>query len=157
MKVIKNILLIFLLVFVVAQFFRPEKNLGAYSSIDFFLEETSPSDEVKTILKESCYDCHSDYTKYPWYSNITPVNFWLANHIKAGKKHFNVSNWEGNSLDRKDHKIEELIEEVEEKKMPLTSYTLTHSQAKLSDKQIKSIIDWAKLVRIKYALLPKAE
>jgi hypothetical protein len=81
----------------------------------------------------------------------------LANHVKDGKKHFNFSNWEGNSVERKDHKFEELIEMVEHKEMPLESYTWTHSEAKLTDTQIKSVINWAKLVRTKYALMPKAE
>jgi hypothetical protein len=157
MKIIKKILLFLLVLVVIAQFFGPEKNQGELASIDAFLEETNPPEDVKLILKETCYDCHSDFTRYPWYNNITPVNYWLAGHVKDGKKHFNVSNWEGSSVKRKDHKFEELIEMVEEKEMPLDSYTWTHSEAKLSDAQIKSVIDWAKQVRIKYALLPKPE
>ncbi|MDP5158161.1 MAG: heme-binding domain-containing protein [Flaviramulus sp.] len=157
MKLIKKILLALLLVFVVAQFFGPEKNLGNLSSIEPFLAETNPPEDVKLILKETCYDCHSDVTRYPWYNNITPVNYWLNDHVKDGKKHFNMSNWEGSSVKRKDHKFEELIEMVEEKEMPLESYTWTHSEAKLSDNQIKSVVDWAKNVRMMYALEPKPE
>ncbi|MCF7561400.1 heme-binding domain-containing protein [Sabulilitoribacter multivorans] len=157
MKIIKKILLLLLIAFVIAQFFGPEKNQGDLASINAFLEETNPPEDVKLILKETCYDCHSDFTRYPWYNNITPVNFWLADHIKHGKKHFNVSNWEGNSVKRKDHKFEELIEMVENKDMPLKSYTWTHSDAKLTDEQIKSVVDWAKQVRTKYALMPKPE
>ena len=50
------------------------------------MTETKPPEDVKTILKETCFDCHSDVTRYPWYNNITPVNYWLAAHIKNGKK-----------------------------------------------------------------------
>lgn len=157
MKIIKKIFLLLLITFVVAQFFGPEKNEGDLASIEAFLNETNPPEDVKLILKETCYDCHSDVTRYPWYNNITPVNYWLADHIKHGKKHFNVSNWDGNSVKRKDHKFEELIEMVEDKSMPLNSYTWTHSEAKLSDKQIVAVIDWAKQVRFKYSLEPKAE
>lgn len=157
MKTIKKVFLILLVALVAAQFFGPAKNEGKLASIDAFLTETNPPEEVKLILKESCYDCHSDVTRYPWYNNITPVNYWLAEHVKDGKKHFNFSDWVGNSVKRKDHKIEELIEMVEEKEMPLNSYTWTHSEAKLTDAQIKSIVDWAKLVRIKYSLEPKPE
>ena len=74
-----------------------------------------------------------------------------------GKKHFNISKWDDYSIKKKDHKFDELIEMVEEKEMPLKSYTYTHSEAKLSDEQIKSVIDWAKEVRFKYSLEPKAE
>ena len=154
---VKKILYFLIAALLIAQFFGPEKNEGNLTSIDAFYAETNPPADVKHILEVACIDCHSDVTKYPWYNNITPVNYWLAGHVKDGKKHFNISNWEGNSVKRKDHKFEELIEMVEEKEMPLKSYTITHSEAKLTDAQIKLVVDWAKLVRTKYALMPKAE
>lgn len=157
MKIVKNILWLLLVVLIVAQFFGPEKNQGNLASIDAFLKETNPPENVKLILKETCYDCHSDVTRYPWYNNITPVNYWLAEHVNDGKKHFNISNWAGNSVKRKDHKMEELIEMVEEKEMPLKSYTITHSEAKLSEEQIKTMLTWAEQVRLNYALIPKPE
>ncbi|GAA3786990.1 heme-binding domain-containing protein [Corallibacter vietnamensis] len=157
MKVVKKILLGLLLVFLVAQFFRPEKNQGDITSIDEFLADTNPPEHVKVILKESCFDCHSNVTRYPWYSQITPVNYWMADHVNHGKGEFNVANWDGNSVKRKDHKFEELIEEVKNRKMPLESYTWAHANAKLSDKQIKAIVDWAEQVRFKYSLMPKPE
>ncbi len=157
MKTIKKILLALLVLLLIAQFFGPEKNQGEMSSIEPFLAETNPPENVQIILKESCYDCHSNVTRYPWYNNITPVNYWLASHINDGKKHFNVSDWVGNSVKRKDHKMEELVEMVEKKYMPIDSYTLVHSQAKLSDDQIKAVADWAKQVRLKYSLEPKPE
>lgn len=151
MKLLKKILLALLIVFIIAQFFGPEKNEGDYASIDSFLNETKPSPEVAGVLKETCYDCHSSVTRYPWYNRITPVNYWLADHIDHGKKHFDVSKWDEYSIKKKDHKLDELIEMVEAKSMPLPSYTWTHSEAKLSDAQIKAVIDWAKGVRSGYA------
>jgi len=151
MKLIKKILLALLVVFVIAQFFGPDKNEGDLTSIEPFLTETKPSPEVKSILKETCFDCHSDVTRYPWYNNITPVNYWLADHINHGKGHFNVSKWDEYNIKKKDHKLDELIEMVEAKEMPLNSYTWTHSEAKLTDDQIKAIIDWAKELRKGYA------
>lgn len=157
MKIIKKILVLLLIVFVIAQFFGPDKNEGDLASVDAFLTETNPPENIKALLKESCFDCHTSATRYPWYSNITPVNYWMADHVKHGKKHFDMSNWEGNSVKKKDHKLEELIEMVEEKEMPLPSYTWTHTEAKLSDSQIKDIVEWAKQVRFKYSLEPKPE
>ncbi|MFV9550352.1 heme-binding domain-containing protein [Algibacter sp. PT7-4] len=157
MKIIKKVIILLLIVFVIAQCFGPDKNEGHLTSIEAFMAETNPPEDVKVILKEACIDCHSNVTKYPWYSKITPINYWLDDHIKHGKKHFNLSNWDGNSTKRKDHKFEELIEMVEAKEMPLNSYTWMHSEAKLTDKQIKAVIDWAKMVRLKYALEPKPE
>ena len=157
MKIVKKILLGLLIIFVIAQFFGPEKNQGDIASIQPFLEETQPSDSVKMLLKESCYDCHSSFTRYPWYNNITPVNYWLAEHVKDGKKHLDFSKWNDYSVKRKDHKLEELIEMVEEREMPLESYTWTHQEAKLSPEQIEEIVSWAKQARIAYSFEPKPE
>ncbi|REG87369.1 heme-binding domain-containing protein [Winogradskyella sediminis] len=157
MKIIKNILWFLLLAFGIAQFFGPEKNEGDLASVDAFFEDTNPPDDVKTILKNACLDCHSDTTRYPWYSQITPVNYWLANHIKVGKKHFNVSKWNDYDDRRKDHKLDELIEMVERKEMPLESYTWVHSEAKLSEDQIAAINEWASTVRLKYVFLKEAQ
>ena len=146
-KILKYILLLALAALVVMQFIRPEKNLGSYESVAAFETETKPSEEVRAILKESCYDCHSDHTRYPWYAEIAPVSYWLADHVKDGKKHFNVSTWKDYSLKKKDHKMEELIEMVEDKEMPLPSYTWIHRDADLSMEQIEAIVTWAKSVR----------
>jgi len=152
MKVIKKILLILLVLFVIAQFFGPKKNLGEMASMDAFYAETKAPENIKVILKESCNDCHSDVTRYPWYNNITPVNYWLSDHVNDGKKHFNISKWPEYSTKRKDHKLEELVEMVEKKEMPIDSYTWTHTEAKLSDAQIKEVVDWVKRVRYKYGI-----
>ncbi|EPR73574.1 hypothetical protein ADIWIN_1604 [Winogradskyella psychrotolerans RS-3] len=93
MKIIKKIGLLLLIVFVVAQFFGPDKNDGDITSVDTFFTDTNPPEDVKMILKNACLDCHSDSTRYPWYNNITPVNYWLADHVKDGKKHFDMSKW----------------------------------------------------------------
>lgn len=154
-KLLKKLGLSLLIVFVLAQFFGPEKNQGDITSVDAFLAETKPPEEVKIILKSACFDCHSDVTKYPWYNNITPVNYWLNDHVKDGKKHFDVSKWSDYSLKKKDHKMDELIEEVDEKEMPLPSYTWTHGDADLSPEQIESVVKWAKEVRTRYALQMK--
>jgi hypothetical protein len=157
MKITKKIGLLLLAIFIIAQFFGPDKNSGQLQSVAAFETETNPPEDVKRILRENCYDCHSDVTNYPWYNSITPLNYWLNHHIEEGKSHFNVSKWEGLSAKRKDHKFDELIEEVEEGEMPLESYTLVHRDAKLSEAQIKAMINWATLVRVSYGLAPKPE
>lgn len=157
MKLLKKILLTILILLLIAQFFRPEKNDGNLESVNAFLAETNPPENVKAILQESCFDCHTNSSRYPWYNAITPVNYWLADHIKDGKKHLDFSTWDGNSVKRKDHKFEEIIEMVDQKEMPLPSYTYTHSEAKLNEEQIQAVIDWANQVRLGYALIPRPE
>ncbi len=148
MKIVKKILVALLIVFIVMQFFGPEKNQGDMASIDTFISDTSPPTEVHEILKSNCFDCHSDVTKYPWYNNITPVNYWMADHVRHGKGDFNVSEWANYSLKKKDHKMEELIEEVKGRHMPLPSYTWTHGE--LTDEDIKAVVTWADQVRTQY-------
>ncbi|WP_179376367.1 heme-binding domain-containing protein [Winogradskyella wichelsiae] len=157
MKIIKRIGLILLVVLIIAQFFGPQKNVGDTSSLELFYADTHPSENVELILKNACLDCHSDNTRYPWYNNITPVNYWLDEHVKDGVKHLNLSKWDDYSDKKKDHKLDELIEMVEEKEMPLDSYTWIHDEAKLTEAQIEDVTAWAKTVRLKYIFLKDAE
>jgi hypothetical protein len=152
MKIIKKVLWFLLLAFIIAQFFGPEKNDGNIATIDAFMADANPPDNVMYVLKETCFDCHSSFTRYPWYNRITPVNYWLADHIKHAKGHLNFSEWNDYSVKKKDHKLDELIEMVEKKEMPLNSYTWTHSEAKLTDEQISAVIAWAKQLREGYNL-----
>lgn len=148
---IKRFLKLALIALVVIQFIPVEKNEGGYESLDTFLAETKPSDAVAATLKTACYDCHSNQTEYPWYSNLAPASFFLADHVKDGKRHLNFSEWEAYSAKRKDHELDELIEEVEDGEMPLESYTLIHTKAKLNSSQTEALINWAKVARLNYS------
>ena len=94
MKLLKKFFLVLLLILVIMQFFRPEKNNTQGDHTKDFILETNPPMRAKTILEQSCYDCHSNNTVYPWYNNVAPISFWLADHIKDGKKHLNFSEWD---------------------------------------------------------------
>ncbi len=125
------------------QFFRVDKNTAEGEFVAAFIQETNPSDEVMVVLKSACFDCHSNSTNYPWYAEIAPVSYWIDEHIEHGKEELNFSNWAEYSVKRKDHKMEELIEEVKKKHMPLDSYTWIHSDANLTDAQITAVTSWA--------------
>lgn len=148
MKFIKYFFLFVLAALVVIQFIRPEKNSEGYETVALFEADANVSPAMAELFKANCYDCHSAQTQYPWYAEIQPVRFWLEGHVKDGKKHFNVSVWDLYSAKKKDHKLEELIEFVEEGEMPLDSYTWLHSD--LSEEQTKQILDWAAISRLKY-------
>ncbi|MEC3966778.1 heme-binding domain-containing protein [Flagellimonas halotolerans] len=150
MKIVKKIAIVLLVVLVGMQFYRPEKNVAEGDYVAAFETETQPPTAVKQILKTACYDCHSANTKYPWYNNIAPVSYWLADHIEEGKEHLDFSDWANYDAEKKNHKLEELIEEVEEGKMPLKEYTWTHADAKLSEEQINVLVAWAKETRANY-------
>jgi hypothetical protein len=144
----KKILLGVVVVLVVLQFFRPERNLGATEpgpNDVTVLYPTSP--EVKAILAKACYDCHSDHTRYPWYANIQPVGWWLANHVKDGKRHLNFSQFAALKPDRAARKMGQVVKQVTDEDMPLTSYTLIHRDADLTAAETKSLNDWADSVK----------
>ena len=143
MKIGKKIALALLVIFVGMQFYRPEKNISQGDHTAAFLMETNPPKDVKLVLEQTCYDCHSNNTVYPWYNNVAPVSYWLADHVEEGKEHLNFSAWDTYSAKKKDHKLDELIEEVEEGEMPMKIYPITHPDARLSDENREEIKEWA--------------
>ena len=152
MKIIKKIALALLIILIGMQFYRPEKNTDTTDHLAAFLMETNPPEEVRVVLKQACYDCHSNNTIYPWYNNIAPVSYWLADHIDHGKGHLNFSEWAEYSDKKKDHKLEEVVEVTEKQEMPLNEYTWTHEEAKLTDAQREALIEWAEKTRLLYEL-----
>ena len=157
MKVTKKIAIALLVILVGMQFYRPEKNLAEGDYVATFETETRPNAEVKKILETTCYDCHSANTTYPWYNNIAPISYWLDNHVREGKEHLDFSDWGNYSAKKKDHKLEELVEEVEEGEMPLKEYTWTHKEARLTQAQKKALMDWAKKTRSLYQIADQQE
>jgi hypothetical protein len=144
-KIIKNIGLGLLVVLVIIQFFRPERNLSNDTTNDITKKYTVP-DTVQTLLKASCYDCHSNNTVYPWYANIQPVAWWLANHVNEGKDELNFNTFAEYRIGRQYRKLEKIAKEVNDGGMPLSSYTLIHGYAKLDEGQRKLVADWANAI-----------
>jgi len=143
----RKVLLSILAGLILIQFIRPEKNDSGDLSNDYTTVMQVP-DEVKDIIKTSCNDCHSNKTKYPWYSNIAPVSWFLAHHINEGKEHLNFSEWSAYNKDQKDHIIKDLEEYLEEQKMPLKSYLLIHKDAKLTQEQYEIMLTWVNSIKI---------
>ncbi|REE79972.1 heme-binding protein [Lutibacter oceani] len=143
----KKILLGILVVFILIQFIRPEKNDSKDGKNDIATVMIVP-ENVQEIIKTSCADCHSNYTKYPWYSEIAPVSWYLAQHVNEGKEHLNFSEWTAYNSNQKSHIIKDLEEELEEHKMPLNSYLWIHKDAKMSTEQYKILLDWVKTIEV---------
>lgn len=145
-KVFKKIIYVLLVVLVIIQFIRPEKNVSGLSDNDISKAYPVPSN-VKTILNEACMDCHSNTTAYPWYSNIQPVAWWLKNHVDEGKGHLNFNEFTKYRLYRQYHKLEEIDEVITSGEMPMNSYTWMHPKAKLDESQKDILISWSKALR----------
>lgn len=144
---LKKILLFLLLVFVVIQFIHPARNKSKEASPNYVGNRFAIPDDVKHILQKACNDCHSNNTVYPWYSYIQPVDWWLTKHVNDGKKELNFDEYTNRSLRYQYHKMEEIEEVMNEKSMPLDSYTWIHREAKLSSSEKQSLVNWAASIR----------
>ena len=138
------ILTILLAIFIIMQFWRIDKTNPPVDKKLDFIEITQPSTEIATMLKDACYDCHSHESKYPWYSNIAPVSWWVKGHIDHGIGEMNFSEWGNYEQKKANHKLEEAMEKVEKKEMPLTPYLIAHSSARLSEEQRAELVSFFK-------------
>lgn len=143
-KLIRTILLVAAALLVVIQFFQIDKTNPPIDTTQDFIQNTNPPAEIATMLKVACYDCHSHTTKYPWYTNIQPFAWWIKGHVNNGNKHLNYSTWATYSAKKKSHKIEEMVEMVEGKEMPMLSYMIGHNEAWIDAGQRKALVDWFK-------------
>jgi hypothetical protein len=142
---IKKIILLFLIAFIAIQFYpRNNNNVSKIKSVNALSISETSSDSVLQILKTSCYDCHSNNSVYPWYTNIQPFSWWINHHIYEGKESLNFDEWGTYTLKKKNHVLHEIEEQIEEGKMPLESYTLIHKNAILTQAQKSLIYDWVK-------------
>ena len=136
-------------VLIIIQFIRPEKNLGELNTEADFLQATGISDTLAGIFLNSCYDCHSNHTQYPWYSNVAPFSWYLNRHIMEGKAHLNFSSWGIMDKAQKIAQLDQICEEVTYETMPLNSYIWIHRSSRLSEQEIKAICGWAESESLK--------
>lgn len=139
----RKILLVLLAILVIIQFIRPAKNQSTTKSPTDITAQYSVPATVQTILDKACADCHSNNTYYPWYSNVQPVGWWLANHVNEGKRELNFSDFASYPAKKQHHKLKEIIETVKEGEMPLNSYTWIHKNAILTEQEKLALSQWA--------------
>jgi hypothetical protein len=133
----KRTLLIFLLVFILMQFIQTEQiNIKAEKNL-----EIKAPEYVMKVFKTSCYDCHSNEVKWPWYSDIAPFSWIISSHVNVGRQWINFSLWETYSEKDKKKKLKEIFRTVYAS-MPLPSYTAFHEGTDLSREQRSMIRDW---------------
>ncbi|MBC7650608.1 MAG: heme-binding domain-containing protein [Deinococcales bacterium] len=143
----KAIGIILLIAFVAIQFFHPVKNIAATPSTQHISKLYAVPANVEQILVKACYDCHSNTTKYPWYSNIQPVDWWLNDHIKDGKRHLNFDEFTTYRVAKQYKKLEECIAEVKDGEMPLENYCYIHKNAVLTNSESETLFTWCDTIR----------
>lgn len=110
-------------------------------STDLIASQEVP-EAIASILKTSCYDCHSVETRYPWYSHVAPVSWLVAKDVREGRDEMNLSEWTDLAKRKKIKNLENIKDEVLEGHMPMPIYVAIHWDAKLTDEQRKQIADW---------------
>lgn len=130
-------------VLVLLQVYPVTKPRVAMDNPNDLLKNVDVPNNISSLLKSTCYDCHSNETIYPWYASVAPVKWLVYDHVNEGREELNFSEW--NTLNKMDKAeiLDDIATEVIEEEMPLKFYPLMHSKAKLSEKDRQAISDWA--------------
>ena len=142
MKILKIVGIIVVTIAVILQLFPSKLPETNNNNPNDFLANNQIPDSIALLLKNGCYDCHSNETKYPWYSNVKPAAWLLARDTKVGREHLNLSEWESLSLRKKLKVLNEMSDEVKAKEMPLAPYMLIHKNARFTDSERRQLIQW---------------
>jgi hypothetical protein len=142
-KWIKIIFVILIIGFIGIQFVRPDKKNPVTEKARDITSFVHVPAEVMQVIEHSCYDCHSNFTHWPWYSNIAPVSWLVANDVSEGRDHMNFSEWDKNNITDHISFLDDICKEVKKGDMPLGKYTILHPDAKLSDADKQLLCKWA--------------
>lgn len=147
MRLIKRGLTALLIVFLAIQFIQPTRNSDYREAASEISRQYYVPSNVDSLLRTSCYDCHSNNTRYPWYSNIQPIGWLLSYHVKEGKSDLNFDEFGNYHIRRQKSKLKSIAGSVKDGSMPILSYTWMHKNSKLSAENKKLIINWATSTR----------
>lgn len=142
MSLLKKIGFITLVVFVGIQLIPTKRNQNDEVSENDLTKNFDVPENIQNSLKKSCYDCHSNITNYPWYHKVQPISWILENHINEGKSVLNFNEFGTYSKRKQKNKLRSIRNQIEDGEMPLYSYTLMHSNAKLSENEKTEIFNW---------------
>ena len=143
LRVVRWLVLIGVVLFAIAQFIRPAKTNPAIDQSLAIESHLQVDPKVAAIFDRSCVDCHSNKTRWPWYSNIAPVSWFVIDHVNEGRGNLNFSEWGTYDKEQQADLLREICGEVKRGMMPLSSYTPLHPGSKLSEDDISAICGWA--------------
>jgi hypothetical protein len=142
-KILKWTAIALAAIFVALQFIRPARTNPPIDESRTIQAYAYITPEVANILDRSCNDCHSHQTRWPWYTNVAPVSWFVVNHVNVGRREMNFSDWAQYSRDEQEHLLKKICREVKRGEMPMRSYLRLHHEAKLSSEDVKALCDWA--------------
>lgn len=144
---LKKILYFLLIALIVIQFFHPKPNKTEGEQANYIGKIYAVPDDVKPILVKACNDCHSNNTRYPWYCNFQPVDWWTNKHVQDGKRHLNFDEFTNKSLRYQYNKLGDCKEQIEKGEMPLDSYLWIHKDARLTEAEKNKLLAWTESIR----------
>lgn len=144
-RLVRRALILFLMVFIGAQLVRPDRT-NPPAPADASLRGLTPP-HITAILDRSCRDCHSNQTRWPWYTNISPMSWLVANHVHHGREHFNYSEWTTYPSDDQDKFLGGMCDLTKRERMPLPSYLLIHRDSRLSPQDVAALCAWSDKMR----------
>lgn len=147
MRILKRIGLLLLVLFVGIQFIPTTRNESNEVLTTDFITTFNPPENINTLIKTSCYDCHSNNTNYPWYNKVQPISWFLERHIKEAKKELNFSEFGAYSKRKIKSKLKSIISQIKDNEMPLSSYILMHKNAELSENEKSELEIWLSELR----------
>jgi hypothetical protein len=134
--------------FLAMQVIRPERSNPPVEPAETILARAEIPADVELILRRACFDCHSHTSRWPWYSQVAPVSWWLADHVRHARGAMNLSQWPdpASAAGRMAaaYTLQEMCEEVEKGAMPLPSYRLLHPGARLTKDEVKALCRWTR-------------
>jgi mono/diheme cytochrome c family protein len=104
------------------------------------------SPQTRALMEKACFDCHSNETRWPWYSKVAPASWVVVDHVQEGREELNLSEWglheaeAEEAMEEEGEEVEEMVNKVRKGKMPLPSYLLLHPEARLTDAEIEQLI-----------------
>ena len=134
---------VLLVVFLLIQVKRPDRTNPPVNQAAVYTAHLSVPEDVKSIISRACYDCHSNETTWPWYSNVAPVSWLVAHDVEEGRRHLNFSEWGTYKKGRMIKKLSEIEGEVTDNSMPMPKYLKMHPEAVLTAADRERLSKWA--------------
>ena len=147
LRVVKWVMLVGLCLFAVLQFIRPARTNPVAEPSLALEKHTTVDPPVAVLLDRSCADCHSNKTRWPWYTNVSPVSWFVVGHVNDGRQELNFSEWGGYNKRLKETRLQAMCELAREGSMPLGSYTPLHKGSKLTPEDVKTLCAWTERER----------
>jgi hypothetical protein len=98
--------------------------------------------QIEALLARACYDCHSNWTKWPWYSRVAPVSWLVARDVALGRKELNFSEWRSYYPQTRRRKLQWMGRVLRERSMPPWAYRLMHPGARLTGAERGMLDRW---------------